>query len=239
MDKSEEIGVQNNDETLDNMDESIDEFISYIKINRPAWFKANEWIEKTILLSRYEEKFDKAPHNFYKVLKNRVYSNEKRGVKKVNQKDVRTYMIKLMSFDDINSPLISICVNDCLHDAKIDDDIKDQQLDITEQETKKLQYVYLLREREFLRLNEHTYKIGKTTQIPDSRLSGYPKGSEVYLFEEVSDCYHAEKIIIERFDKKFKRQSKYGREYYSGDIKKMKMVFRNICNELLYDDKND
>jgi len=33
--------------------------------------------------------------------------------------------------------------------------------------------VYIIREREFLRLNEPVYKIGMTTQELNSRLSGY------------------------------------------------------------------
>lgn len=39
------------------------------------------------------------------------------------------------------------------------------------------EYVYLVREREFLRLNEPTFKVGKTKNEPNSRLGGYPKGS--------------------------------------------------------------
>jgi len=45
-----------------------------------------------------------------------------------------------------------------------------------------LEYLYILREREFLNLRNPIYKIGKTRQEPNSRLSGYPKGSEIYAF---------------------------------------------------------
>jgi len=38
-------------------------------------------------------------------------------------------------------------------------------------------YVYLLREREFIDLDEPIYKLGKTIQQPNTRLAGYPKGS--------------------------------------------------------------
>ena len=31
-------------------------------------------------------------------------------------------------------------------------------------------------------MNENIFKIGKTTQTPNSRLGGYPKGSEVYIY---------------------------------------------------------
>lgn len=55
------------------------------------------------------------------------------------------------------------------------------------------QYIYLIREREFIRFNEQTYKVGKTKNDPNTRLSGYPKGSEVILFELVLDCDMIEK----------------------------------------------
>jgi len=99
---------------------------------------------------------------------------------------------------------------------------------------KKLQYVYLLREREFIRLGEDTYKIGKTTQLPERRLRGYPKGSEVYLFEETKDCTIAEKLIIGRFNECFKCKTEYGNEYYSGNVELMKIMIKNVCLELSY-----
>jgi hypothetical protein len=98
----------------------------------------------------------------------------------------------------------------------------------------KLEYVYLIREREHVRLNENTYKIGKTTQTPNQRLSGYPKYTEILLFESVDDCTNAENIIIKRFDETFHNQTQYGREYYKGDVGLMKLMMHNICSELLY-----
>ena len=49
------------------------------------------------------------------------------------------------------------------------------------------EYVYLVREREFIRLNEETYTIGRTEQLPNSRLAGQPKGSEVIAFIKVKN----------------------------------------------------
>ena len=92
------------------------------------------------------------------------------------------------------------------------------------------QYNYILREREFLRNNEPTYKIGKTTQEPNTRLKGYPKGSEIIIFCEVHDCNHIETILIWKFNEKFKRRHEYGKEYFSGDINEMKYVFLQIVN---------
>jgi len=96
----------------------------------------------------------------------------------------------------------------------------------------KLQFVYLIRLREQVRLNENIYKIGKTTQTPNKRLNGYPKHSELNMFIQVANCNKAEKNIIDRFDKVFNNQSQYGREYYKGDISLMRTMLFNICTEL-------
>ena len=55
---------------------------------------------------------------------------------------------------------------------------------------------YILREREFIRLNENIYKIGKTKQPINKRLSQYPKGSELLLCLKVNNCDKFEKNII-------------------------------------------
>lgn len=90
------------------------------------------------------------------------------------------------------------------------------------------EYVYIVREREFIRLKEHTYKIGKTTQEPNSRFASYPKGSKVIIFATVVNCTTIENMIKERFCELFIQKRDYGREYFYGDIKKMVNEFMNI-----------
>jgi len=114
-----------NDNELNN----IDQFCEFINRSRPTWYVPQEWVEKNILLTEYQEKFGKAPQNFYKMLKYRIYSDDKRGV--VN--GVRVYMIKLFKYQDIilNNDSISIA-------SDIDDNIvdtilnTDQLTDVTE-----------------------------------------------------------------------------------------------------------
>ncbi len=84
-----------------------------------------------------------------------------------------------------------------------------------------LQYVYLLREREFIRLNENTFKVGKTAQEPYKRFSGYPKGSEVLAFIAVGDCHKMETEILEHFRENFQQRKEYGSEYFQGDPDKI------------------
>ena len=91
-----------------------------------------------------------------------------------------------------------------------------------------LEYFYIIREREFIRLNEHTYKIGRTKQLPNCRLQGYPKGSEVILFQKVDDCKTFEKIVKEHFKNKFKQRLEYGFEYFTGNIKEMLIYVYNL-----------
>ena len=84
-----------------------------------------------------------------------------------------------------------------------------------------LHYIYLLREREFVRLNENCYKIGRTSQDPVKRFEGYPKGSEIVLYIAVDNCLTAEKQLLAIFKNKFQQKKNYGTEYFSGDKNEM------------------
>lgn len=95
----------------------------------------------------------------------------------------------------------------------------------------KNEYVYMIREREFLLKPEHTYKIGRTKQEPNTRLEGYPKHSEVILFVKVNDCADVEAKIKKRFTKAFTHKKEYGAEYFYGDFNKMLTEFLNIVND--------
>ena len=87
-------------------------------------------------------------------------------------------------------------------------------------EENKRNYVYMIQEREFIKLKEPVYKIGKTSN-PKSRFSSYPKGSEVLFISLVSDCHQIEKEIIENFNDKFIHRNDIGKEYFQGDDMEM------------------
>lgn len=91
-------------------------------------------------------------------------------------------------------------------------------------------FVYMIQEREFLKSGESVYKIGKTTQVPNSRLAGYPKGSRViyYLDVSFSGCHYMEKKLIQEFDRLYIQRADIGRESYEGDLEKMKATFLRI-----------
>jgi hypothetical protein len=82
-------------------------------------------------------------------------------------------------------------------------------------------YIYIIREREFIRTNDHVYKIGKTTRDPKRRLASYPKGSEVKFFLQVYECNDLEKKLIKMFKDKFIHRKDYGNEYFEGDVNTM------------------
>jgi len=89
------------------------------------------------------------------------------------------------------------------------------------------EYVYLLQEREFIRLEEPTYKIGRTKD-PDRRHKAYPKDSELLMLCQVPDCQSAEKQIKEVFSEKFTQRREYGVEYFNGNVELMMSLMSSI-----------
>jgi hypothetical protein len=69
-------------------------------------------------------------------------------------------------------------------------------------------YMYLVRTREFKSLNRPVYKVGMTSQCPDTRITRlhkYTKGSEIYLVLQchVLDVKLIEKEILEHFCQRY------------------------------------
>ena len=69
-------------------------------------------------------------------------------------------------------------------------------------------YIYFIRTREFKSLNRNIYKVGRTTQCPDTRITRlhkYTKGSEIYLVLQChsNDVGLIEKDILEQFCRKW------------------------------------
>ena len=85
-------------------------------------------------------------------------------------------------------------------------------------------YLYMIREREFVRLGEPVYKIGKSENF-ERRFKHYPKGSQIVMCVQVPNHHADEKTLINIFDGRFTRMSEYGREYYKGDENEMLLTF--------------
>jgi hypothetical protein len=75
-------------------------------------------------------------------------------------------------------------------------------------------YIYAIRTREFISLNEHTYKVGRTQHV-ETRFKSYPKGSEVIFVTPVSNTITAESELLKELSKKSKRRRDIGKEYFT------------------------
>jgi hypothetical protein len=82
-------------------------------------------------------------------------------------------------------------------------------------------YIYLLQEREFVKNNEHIYKIGKTKQEHFKRYANYPKGSHILLHITCNNCDIIEKNILSLFKQKFIHKKDIGNEYFEGNFNSM------------------
>jgi hypothetical protein len=89
-------------------------------------------------------------------------------------------------------------------------------------------YIYLLQEREFVKNNEHIYKIGKTKQEKLKRYNKYPKGSHLLLHISCFDCDIIEKTILSIFKEKFIHKKDIGYEYFEGNYIDMMRIITNI-----------
>jgi len=78
-------------------------------------------------------------------------------------------------------------------------------------------FIYLIKEREFVKSCEQVYKIGKTAQTAGKRFSGYPKDSIIEIYLHVTDHNKCESDLIRIFDGLFKKRTDIGTEYYEGN----------------------
>ena len=99
------------------------------------------------------------------------------------------------------------------------------------------EYIYILRECDFVRLNEDIYKIGRTSKTnPEDRFQKYRKGTEIIGFFKVNNSIECEKIIINCFSNhdNIKKMNEYGKEYFQGDrnelLKEILEIVKNYNN---------
>jgi len=79
-------------------------------------------------------------------------------------------------------------------------------------------YIYLIKEREFVRLKEDVYKIGRSSQLNCKRINKYPKGSKlICILEFEENINFIELKLINIFKQRFKFRKDYGNEYFEGD----------------------
>ena len=94
------------------------------------------------------------------------------------------------------------------------------------------EYVYMVRTREFVRLRENVYKIGRTrTENFHKRFLQYPKGSEIICFSTVLDSMKTERDLKKIFTQKFVQRLDYGLKYFEGDEAAMIHEFFRVALE--------
>ena len=107
-----------------------------------------------------------------------------------------------------------------------------------------MSYIYVIYTREFLKHQEHVYKVGKTKNIM-GRLRQYPRGSKLLFAQYVHDCDILENLVINYLSKIFKVRTEIGTEYFEGDVleilKEVQTVLANhMCPfTIAYDEENN
>lgn len=104
----------------------------------------------------------------------------------------------------------------------------ESRIDEYESKMEQPEYLYLIHVREFRRLGESIYKIGRTS-CPERRISDYPKGSVLVTLICCMDSKKAESQLLDIFTDKFERRLDYGREYFEGDPQHMVQEMTNFC----------
>lgn len=87
-------------------------------------------------------------------------------------------------------------------------------------------YIYLLREREFIKTKENIFKIGFTTKDILIRTNGYPKHSKLYINLPVIG--NPELKLIHIFKAKFIHRTDIGNEYFEGNVNDMLTIIKTL-----------
>ena len=91
------------------------------------------------------------------------------------------------------------------------------------------EFIYLIQPREFIRMKENVYKIGRTAQSPDKRIGQYPKNTRLHLLVSVDNSVETETVLLRLFRRSFTARTDYGSEYFEGDVNDMiDLITRNI-----------
>lgn len=98
-----------------------------------------------------------------------------------------------------------------------------------------VQYIYLIKEREFIKTNENIIKIGKTKQPNLGRMNQYPKGSMLLCQVSCPNCDSAEIALINIFRDRYQQRRDIGNEYFEGDQDDMV----EIITKYIIDDKRN
>jgi hypothetical protein len=95
--------------------------------------------------------------------------------------------------------------------------------------------IYLVHVREFISTNKNIYKIGRSHDI-DNRVRQYPKGSRIEYINSCKNSVSCEKNLIILFKNSF-NSTKFGSEYFEGDVDDMKDIIHNYLRDMKIEQK--
>jgi len=191
-------------------------FVDHIKNDRPEWFQIGQWIRKDLLVAKFNE-FNGSEVSIDVLMKElkraSVFSEISNGEKRRKQNGTR-YQVFLAAINAPINPIPRAPPAPIIHVAPALAEQTDGHL-------------YIIQEREFKRLGEHTYKIGKTTRDL-VRFKQYPKGSILCMMISSPNIDRRERILINLFKERFQHRPEYGSEYFSGNLNDMKRVLLEV-----------
>lgn len=88
-------------------------------------------------------------------------------------------------------------------------------------------FIYLLKEREFIKTNENVFKIGKTKDYR-KRFAAYPNDSQIYFLFYCKDVHNTEKFILKELKTLFIQRTDIGREYFECDENELIPICLNL-----------
>ena len=99
-------------------------------------------------------------------------------------------------------------------------------------EIPKMNYIYLLQEREFVASCKNIFKIGMSKTNNYKRFKQYPNNSILLFQMQCENATRAEKYIINIFKNMFKNKREIGREYFEGEsIEMINTIYSILINE--------
>ncbi len=91
-------------------------------------------------------------------------------------------------------------------------------------------YIYVIREREFVNMNQNIFKIGRTENFL-RRFSQYPKNSEIVFVNKVNDQCKIETDLIRKLKQKFKQRKDIGNEYFEAEKNSLLDIVKQITKD--------
>jgi hypothetical protein len=90
------------------------------------------------------------------------------------------------------------------------------------------EYIYIIKEREFVKSKENVYKLGMTKNVKN-RMGDYPRGSRIKDITSVKDAKKSEQDLLIIFRTIFIQRSDIGTEYFQGDLDSMRNQIHNYA----------